>query len=296
MANWYIENTGGTAIDIEASYSIRVLTASGVGMPPLQNVVTSYGLADGGLFQRTVAPPRVFTLNCVTTTASLSTYHTARDNLIGLLRRDRQATVGPVTIRYVSGGTVEIEAYYDAGLELEQPLGFKEKFPLRFIAPDPFWKELTTNTTALNINSTTVITNTGTAEAYPIFTFVGTGNITQISNDTTGKVLNFSGLSVTTGETVTIDLSPGAKTVSSDVRGNLLANVSSGSNLSTFSLLVGANTISVTADAEFTLTTLAGETITTLAAEDLGLLESAALNLTTKNAAYVNRHWSVDGV
>lgn len=298
MGYWKIVNTGGTAIDIEVSYSIRVLQAVGAGMPPINNVITAYGLTDGGLFQRSIAQPRELILQCLTKTDTGATFHTARQNLIDLIKRDRQATEGPVKIRYVFGAsTFEIEGYYSGGLELNPVNKTYENFNLQFICPDPFWHEITTNTTALNINSTTVIANSGTAEAFPIFTFVGTGNITQISNDTTGKVINFSGLSVTTGETVTIDLSPGAKTVSSDTRGNLLANVASGSDLSTFSLIIGNNTISNVADAEFTLTTLAGDDISLLEGGDtLGLLEGGALNLTTKNLAFANRHWSIDGV
>jgi hypothetical protein len=298
MGYWQILNTSGTAIDIETSYSIRVLYAIGAGMPAVNNTVTNYGLIDGGLYQRAIVPPRELILQCITITSTGPTFHAARQNLINLIKRDRTTGEPPVKIRYVyDGSTFEIEGYYSGGLELGPVKKTIENFNIQFICPDPFWREITTNTTALNINSTTAITNTGTAEAFPVFTFVGTGNITQISNNTTGKVLNFTGLSVTTGETVTIDLSPGVKTVSSTVRGNLLSNVASGSSLSTFSLLVGPNTISVTADADFALATLAGDELSLLEGGDvLTLLESGSLNLTTKNIAYKNRHWSVDGV
>lgn len=298
MGYWKIVNTGGSAIDIETSYNIRVLYAIGAGMPPINNVVTSYGLIDGGLYQRAIAPPRELILQCITKTSTGATFHTARQNLIDLLKRDRTTGEPPVKIRYVfDGSTFEIEGYYTGGLELGPVNKTIENFNLQFICTDPFWHEITSNTTALNVNSTTVVANSGSAEAFPNFTFVGTGNITQISNDTTGKVLNFSGLSVTAGETVTVDLSPGAKTVSSDVRGNLLANVSSGSNLSTFSLLIGNNTISLTADADFSLSTLAGDDLSLLEGGDtLGILEAGALSLSTADCDVANRHWSIDGV
>lgn len=298
MGFWKILNTAGTAVDIETTHAIRVLFGIGVGMPAVQNTITKYGLIDGGKFQRSIVPPRELILQCITLTHTQATFHDGRQGLIDLVKRDRQAAEGPVKIRYVVGAsTFEIEGYYSGGLEMGAIKKTYENFNIQFICEDPFWHEITTNTTALNINSTTVITNTGTAQAYPSFVFAGTGNITQISNDTTGKVLNFNGLSVTGSEIVTISLAPPTRTISSDVRGNLLANVANGSNLSTWALNIGANTVSVAADAEFALSTLAGDEIGLLEGGDvLGLLESGSLNLTTKNIAYANRHWSVDGV
>ena len=111
MGNWKILTTAGTVVDIEATYNIKVQQAYGVGMPPMRNVITPYGLTDGGKFQRSIAPPREFTLECIvpfTASTTLAAHHTAKKSLIELVKRDRQTTEGPVTIRY-TGATADVQ-------------------------------------------------------------------------------------------------------------------------------------------------------------------------------------------
>ena len=50
MGDWKILTTAGTVVDIEATYNVKVQQAYGVGMPPMRNVITPYGLSDGGKF------------------------------------------------------------------------------------------------------------------------------------------------------------------------------------------------------------------------------------------------------
>lgn len=153
MGNWHIKDTGGTAHDIEDEYGAKVKQEFGVGMPPVRNVVTTYGLTDGGKFQRSIALPREFTLECIVpfgTPVTQANHFSAKKNLIELIKRDRQATEGPVTLRYTgNGGTVEIDAFYQSGLEGGQVTGNTEQFSMQFIAPDPYFKETTQNDTAL---------------------------------------------------------------------------------------------------------------------------------------------------
>ena len=153
MGDWKILTTAGTVVDIEATYNVKVQQAYGVGMPPMRNVITPYGLSDGGKFQRSIALPREFTLECIapfTTSTTKANHHTAKKNLIELVKRDRQATEGPVTIRYTGATTdVQISAYYVSGLEGGEVTGNVEKFSMQMVAPDPFWRETSTGGTAL---------------------------------------------------------------------------------------------------------------------------------------------------
>jgi hypothetical protein len=94
--------------------------------------------------------------------------------------------------------------------------------------------------------------NAGDADAWPVITFTGPGYVQQILNRTTGKKILLS-LQINAGETVTLDLSPGAKKLVSDWRGDLMpyATLLPLGDLATFALAPGevapsgVNTISL---------------------------------------------------
>jgi hypothetical protein len=94
--------------------------------------------------------------------------------------------------------------------------------------------------------NTATITNNGSAPAYPEIKVKRSGGtsatIEALVNETSGKQILFN-LSLLDGETVTIDLSPWAKSVTSDYQGNRLGEIVDMSDLATWSLLPGDNTI-----------------------------------------------------
>jgi hypothetical protein len=112
----------------------------------------------------------------------------------------------------------------------------------------------------------TTITNSGTAKAYPQIVASGPGQLYVLRNNTTGQEINFD-LYINSGETVTLDLTTGAKTFKSTFRGNIVNNVLPTSELSTWHLLPGANNISLFIDGG-----------------------SAAAEIT-----WTERYWSLDG-
>lgn len=87
----------------------------------------------------------------------------------------------------------------------------------------------------------TSITNPGTARAYPVIEIEGPGKLHFLRNNTTGQELVFD-LLLFEDETLTIDLSPGVKTITSDFRGNMLSSLVSG-NLIDWYLDPGANSV-----------------------------------------------------
>lgn len=91
----------------------------------------------------------------------------------------------------------------------------------------------------------TTVTNPGSSEAYPVFRITGPGTLRGLVNLTTGQEILFDALSVATGETVTVDLRPGRKTVRSSIRGSLLFSVLAGSELASWALLPGSNSVAV---------------------------------------------------
>lgn len=110
-----------------------------------------------------------------------------------------------------------------------------------------------TSTTA----AATTITNTGTASADPIFKLTNSDTVARpiysLKNVTTDKVIYFKNLNVLPGEIITIDLRYGRKSITSNLRGNLLAYVLEASNFATFQLLPGANIISAFAYSTVTI-------------------------------------------
>jgi len=102
------------------------------------------------------------------------------------------------------------------------------------------------------------ITNSGTARAYPVITVTAAAasqRLLYIRNDTTDQTLWFNYL-LQEGETVTIDCTPGAKSVTSSYYGTAVGNNPlPGSQLATFALAPGDNSISTLVDGASTTVT-----------------------------------------
>lgn len=253
MGTWSIKKTASdSAVTFTSLLGIDVLRATGVGLPPVTNITTKYGLADGAYFQRTVVNPRDFTLICGIPAESRLSLHTIRKALIAYTNPHRTPTSQgqPCIVQYTENGvTLEIEARYDDGLEFGEVTGHVERVPLRFICVNPFWRKSTQTTTALNFGTSipaaanTTVTNNGDANAYPQIIVTGPGQILQIKNSTINKTLSLSATLVA-GEVVTFDLRPGYKTVTSNINGDMQAYLPIPGDRGVWRLAPGANTIS----------------------------------------------------
>jgi phage-related protein len=108
----------------------------------------------------------------------------------------------------------------------------------------------------------TSITNTSTALAYPLITITGTTTAAETStlqwleNQTTRQVLYFN-LTIQSGETITIDFTPGNKSVTSSWRGRINDNPLSNSDFANWKIIPGTNTV-----AAFITGTTTGVTMT----------------------------------
>lgn len=121
----------------------------------------------------------------------------------------------------------------------------------------------------------TIINNSGSAVVYPTFSFTRTGGTTArveyLKNETTGHTL-YLNYTLLDGETLTITLTPGAKSISSDFFGNVIGRaLLPNSDFAEWCLLPGNNVVS------------------------LYVYQSGA---PTVGAVYVfyPAHWAVDGV
>lgn len=91
----------------------------------------------------------------------------------------------------------------------------------------------------------------GSLPAYPVITIIGPAADVVIQNVSTGEKLDLTGYTINAGETVTIDCRYSHKTIYSSADGNIIANLSSDSDLGTFHIAPhpevagGDNSISV---------------------------------------------------
>ena len=118
------------------------------------------------------------------------------------------------------------------------------------------------------------ITNNGTRSAYPKVVIKRSGGTTTtirwIKNETIGATLYFE-YSLLDGEEVTIDLSPGNRSITSSAFGNILFAMLRLSDFSNFKLVPGTNNLSV-------------------------LVSESGSPTITADMQWRNTHWSADGV
>jgi hypothetical protein len=121
----------------------------------------------------------------------------------------------------------------------------------------------------------TTVTNGGTAVAYPTITVKRVGGTTArveyLRNETTGQTL-YLNYALLDGETLTITLTPGAKSITSDYAGNVIGRaLLPNSDFAEWCLQPGANVISF-------------------------YVYEAGSPTITANCSFIAAHWSVDGV
>jgi hypothetical protein len=119
----------------------------------------------------------------------------------------------------------------------------------------------------------TTVYNTGSRTAYPKLVIKRSGGtsaeLVQLINETTGKILRFN-YSLLNGETLTLDLTPGARSCISSVYGNVWRAVLRNSDTGSFALLSNYNTINA-------------------------LVITAGSPTVTCYLEWQNTHWSADG-
>lgn len=146
---------------------------------------------------------------------------------------------GDGTLRVTSpvGDVREIACHLASGGELNETLGQQSGFDWQrinatFVAFDPYWRDTSPISVPFEVTETPnffpilpinlvsseivvhdVISNTGDVEAWPIWTITGPGSVIKLTNSTTGKFLSIPTGSLSSGQTLTIDTTPGVKSV-----------------------------------------------------------------------------------
>lgn len=91
------------------------------------------------------------------------------------------------------------------------------------------------------------VVNDGSFDENPIIALTGPLVNPKVTNMATGEVLDFAGTTIAAGETYTIDLRYGKKTITDSLVANRIAALTSASDLASFHLVPGTNLLTMTA-------------------------------------------------
>lgn len=256
MANesvaWIDPSATSHALDgSSTSNPLALRGRQGIGMPPIANLDQRTPLRPGTTIRFVDIQPRVVTVPLlVSGNGSETTLRTTLRSMMTWFN----TTSTPGTLRATAPDSTQrdLTAYYYAGLELaedEQDRGPGwQLVPLQLLAADPFWYDTSATTTTYTntqMGSTQTITNTGDYLVYPTWTITGPFTNLVITNTTTGYKIDLSGgggLSLTNGQTLTIDTKAG--TLVGPSSANEISHLTTASVL--FPFVTGANAITFT--------------------------------------------------
>lgn len=260
---------GVTTLDISDLINWHVVEFDGFGAPPIRRLTQRGPLQNGDTdvgFRLDARTMRIAVLARASTPAG---FHADRETLLGMLRPGNDA----LKLRWTFAGKQrQIDCHLADGLSLASGQmianNFRDVFVLR--ASDPTWYDpsggsvqfaqigggtpwavpvvFPTNFGASNLSGSAVI-SLSDANAWDTFPIIyATGPVTNlvITNTATGDKLDFTNNSIGGNMTYTIDLRYGYKTVIDSSSVNRISQLTSDSNLATFRLIPGINTITVT--------------------------------------------------
>jgi hypothetical protein len=260
---------GVTTLDISDLVKYHVIEFDGFGMSPVRRLTQRGPLQNGDTDVGFRLDPRTMRISVQAYATTAAQFHSRREELLNMLRPGTDA----VKLRWTYAGTQrQIDCHVSGGLSLGSSTFLKNNFRdvVELRASDPTWYDpvggslqfaqtgggtpwavpvvFPTNFGASNLSGSATVT-LSEANAWDTFPIIyATGPVTNlvITNTATGDVLDFTGSSIGGGVTYTIDLRYGYKTVIDSTSTNRINQLTSSSNIATFRLVPGANTITVT--------------------------------------------------
>ena len=248
---------GTTSYSLSSGALAYQLEEDGVGMAeghrleergPQQHGVTDLGFR---------LDPRVIQLVFVSVNASESALYTARKELLRIFKWRET----PLQLRYdlANGDVRQIDAHYIGAMTMasKDRSGQSQRFGVSLKASDPRWYDPTMRAVVFGLGGgsgsgftvpITVPVAVGVATLdqirsivyagdwleYPLIILKGPITNPAIQNVTTGEVLDFAGTTIVAGQSYTINLRYGYKTVTDAAGANQIAGLSTASDLATF--------------------------------------------------------------
>lgn len=152
--------SGGRVFDL-TDYNIAITEIGGVGMHPRTHNVQQRAARPGATLQSIKDQPRTIQLTGVTDTNAESDMYAALASLEAAFSHHKYAPLQPARIRYTRvDRTIELDVYYDAGLDGRFIEHTYNRFVMRLIAyDDPCWREVGNDAAAIDVND--VLTYSG---------------------------------------------------------------------------------------------------------------------------------------
>lgn len=259
----YKLNAGNTITTPVGGISVVLsyLGDQGFGLAPLHRITTRGPLQHGDSDIDYRLDPRIIQIPLVAKNASsdgpMATHYAIRNALLQIFN-PLYTGVLRVRIGTIDASVATMQEYFInvrvlGGLTFDvDPVDYHVRTVVQLRADDPTWYEgsplggpLVLTYFDANIGASQVLTIGGNWPAFPIIRVNGPITNPSITNSTTGQVIAITA-TIGAGAYFDIDLSYGKKTVYDNLGVNRIATVSATSDLATWALNPGANTISVT--------------------------------------------------
>lgn len=262
MAQWsLIFENQELALTGRAPYDL--VSAQGIGGAPVRRLTERSPLQDGDQDSGRRLDARLINLVLYFAAADRSQADANRDALLHWLK----PRTGPLALRCVrdDGAERRIDCYavgtVDAPVTPEDRMWAAQKLGVQLRAPNPIWYDPHPQTWGLlggtstgsrgwavpvavpwlqieqtYIGTTQALHYGGSWDEYPVITIFGPASDVTIRNLTTGDMLDFPALALAAGESVTVDLRYGRKSVTDQAGANVIGLLSSDSDLATWHL------------------------------------------------------------
>jgi hypothetical protein len=212
----------GNVIDLDDGTVLSLLGAlRNAGIPSILHDTVKTPNRDGETWKRLTFEPRFLGLNLTVQGSSFSDLQDQHQTLITALN----PALGVGTLRYTPAATLyAIDCLVEDGPRFNNYRGpLMDRVAISFRCPDPTWYNPTENNeTVANSGSglsvpitvplsfadgtgTTIVNNLGNMPSFPDITIPGACTNPIIRNTTTGKKLQFVGLTINAGQNLVID-------------------------------------------------------------------------------------------
>lgn len=157
---------GGRVCPIQETYGLRITAVQGLGLAEPSLVQTPYAVRDGASYQRSVTPPRVFTVAGQFEHSSPAQLQRLRGDLASAVAPGNTVLPQPLLLLYthtacneIAGDEVALPCVYAGGLERDASSLHAERVAIRFVMPDPALRSVSEAAAVLDVQDTTATTN-----------------------------------------------------------------------------------------------------------------------------------------
>ena len=265
---------GGVTFDLNGYDAVTGFTFNyqgdqGFGLAPMHRITQRGPMQMGDSDVDFRLDPRILQLPIFVNTTTVDEYYAARGRLLSVFSPSN--TTAQLTVTTTAWTrTINVKVLGGMSYDTDASIGYSLRTVIQLRADDPTWYDaephsiigaagIAGTATAYpviyprtygtaNINATTVYAYDGTWLTYPVITAIGPITGLVITNNTTGQVITTTG-SIAAGRTYTYDLRYGKKTVYDDLGNNQIATIAASSNLASWAIVTGVNSISIGASA-----------------------------------------------